>query len=194
MRTGDECCIAEHSDALGGTNKGVVVENTSNLKVAVEDCVVEARGRKSHVSTKTAESEKAKLDSEIADRRQQLRKLEADLRADPISAASSVVRKVLRSLGVSGSLRHLPLKLGDACGTVRDLLLPVGTIGAVAGRTAYFLHALRAFLLPLLRLVLRTLRGFLAAIGLKPCCTAFRVVSWAGRDEQCPHLYRYGHC
>ena len=46
----------------------------------------------------------------------------------------------------------------------------------------------------LLRLVLRTLRGFLTAIGLTvhvPACLSSRK---AGRDEQCPHLYRYGHC
>jgi len=45
----------------------------------------------------------------------------------------------------------------------------------------------------LLRLVLRTLRGFLAAIGLTvhvPACLSSRK---AGRDEQCPHHYRYGH-
>ena len=43
----------------------------------------------------------------------------------------------------------------------------------------------------LLRRVLRTLRGFLAAIGLTvhvPACLSSRK---AGRDEQCPHLY--GH-
>lgn len=43
----------------------------------------------------------------------------------------------------------------------------------------------------LLRLLLRTLRGFLAAIGLTvhvPAC--FSSVQ-AGKDERCPHLYRY---
>ena len=46
----------------------------------------------------------------------------------------------------------------------------------------------------LLRRVLRTLRGFLAAIGLTVHIHARLSSRKAGRDEQCPHLYRYGHC
>ena len=52
------------------------------------------------------------------------------------------------------------------------------------------------FLLPLallLRLVLRTLRGFLAAIGLTVHVSAYLSSRKAGRDEQYPHFYRYGH-
>ena len=45
----------------------------------------------------------------------------------------------------------------------------------------------------LLRRVLRTLRGFLAAIGLTVHVPACLSLVKAGRDEQCPHLYRYGH-
>ena len=66
---------------------------------------------------------------------------------------------------------------------VRDLLLPVGTIGAVACVAGHLLGALRAFLLLLLlRLVLRTPRGFLAAT----CLTVHAVplfCIWDGQHE-----------
>lgn len=59
-----------------------------------------------------------------------------------------------------GGLGHLALQLGDASVAVCDLLLPAGT-----GVVGHFSLGLCAFLLLLLlRLALRTLRGFLAAI------------------------------
>lgn len=69
-----------------------------------------------------------------------------------------------------------------ALGLELDNLPPV-----VGGVAAYLRLAL------LLRLVLRTLRGFLAAIGLTVHVPACLSSVQAGRDEQCPHLYRYGH-
>ena len=39
----------------------------------------------------------------------------------------------------------------------------------------------------------RTLRGFLDAIGLAVHVPAYLSSREAGRDERCPHLYRYGH-
>ena len=39
----------------------------------------------------------------------------------------------------------------------------------------------------------RTLRGFLAGIGLTVHAPAYLSSREAGRDEQCPHLCRYGH-
>ena len=74
--------------------------------------------------------------------------------------------KLLGRFGGLRGLGHLAFELGDASVALGDLLLPVGNI-TVAGIAAYFLLGLRAFLLLLLlRLVLRTLRGFLVAIGL----------------------------
>lgn len=99
--------------------------------------------------------------------------------------------KLLGRLGVLRRLGHLGLQGGDLLVALCDLPLVVG------GLAAYLrLAPLLRFLLPLallLRRVLRTLRGFLAAIGLTvhvPACLSSRK---AGRDEQCPHLYRYGH-
>lgn len=84
---------------------------------------------------------------------------------DPVALAldleiGDLAVKGFHRLNVLGSLCHLPLEPCDAGVTVLDLLLPVGY--DVAGR---FLLGLRAFLLLLLRLVLRILRGFLASIG-----------------------------
>lgn len=85
---------------------------------------------------------------------------------DPVALAlglelRDLAAQLLGRLCVLGRFGHLGLQGGDAGVAVRDLLLEVGGVAA-----AYFLLGLRAFLLLLLRLVLRTLRGFLAAIGL----------------------------
>lgn len=88
-------------------------------------------------------------------------------------------------------LGHLRLKGRDPLVALGDGLLVV--VAGAATVVDYFLGARRAFLL-LLRLGFLTLRGFLAAILLTvhvPSCLSSRK---AGRDEQCPHLYRYGHC
>lgn len=71
-----------------------------------------------------------------------------------------------------------------------DLLIVVG--GVVYLRLALLRFPLLLALL--LRRVLRTLRGFLTAIGLTVHVSACLSSRKAGRDEQCPHLYRYGHC
>lgn len=58
----------------------------------------------------------------------------------------------------------MSLQFGDVDFVLGNLLFPVGSSVTIASITAYFLLALRAFpLLSLLRLVLRTLRGFLLA-------------------------------
>ena len=96
--------------------------------------------------------------------------------------------QLLGRLGVLGRLGHLGLQGGD-------LLVALGDLPLVVGGLYLRLALLRLLLLLalLLRRVLRTLRGFLAAISLTvhvPACLSSRK---AGRDEQCPHLYRYGH-
>ena len=99
--------------------------------------------------------------------------------------------QLLCGLSILSRLGHLGLAGGSLLVALGDLLLVVGLVAA------YLRLALLRFLLLLallLRRVLRTLRGFLAAIGLTVHVPAYLSSRKAGRDEQCPHLYRYGHC
>lgn len=97
----------------------------------------------------------------------------------------------LGRLCVLGRLGNLRLQGGDLLVALGDLLLVVGLAAAYL-RLALLLRFLLLLAL-LLRRVLRTLRGFLAAIGLTVHVPACLSSVQAGRDEQCPHLYRYGH-
>ena len=65
------------------------------------------------------------------------------------------------------------------------LLVALGDLPLVIGRRGAYLR--------LALLLWRVLRGFLAAIGLTVHVPARLSSRKAGRDEQCPHLYRYGH-
>lgn len=120
---------------------------------------------------------------------------ELQLEVDPVALAlgfeiGDLAAQLLGRLGVPRRLGHLGLQGGDLLVALGDLLLVVGGV-------VYLRLALLRFLLLLallLRRVLRTLRGFLAAIGLTVHVSACLSSRKAGRDEQCPHLYRYGHC
>lgn len=80
------------------------------------------------------------------------------------------------------------LQRGNRLDALGDLLLVVGGCYLRLDFSRFLL-----FLALLLRLVLRTLRGFMAAIGLTVHVSACLSSRKAGKDERCPHLYRYGH-
>lgn len=106
-----------------------------------------------------------------------------------VGEASDLAAQLLSRLGVLGCLGHLGLQGCDLLVALCDLLLVVWGLYL---RLALLLRFLLLLAL-LLRRVLRTLRGFLAAIGLTVHVLTCLSSRKAGRDEQCPHLYRYGH-
>lgn len=122
---------------------------------------------------------------------------ELQLEVDAVALAlglelGDLAAQLLCRLGVLGRLGNLGLQRGDLLVALCDLLLVVGRLAAYL-RLALLLRFLLLLAL-LLRRVLRTLRGFLAAIGPTVHVSACLSSRKAGRDEQCPHLYRYGHC
>lgn len=118
---------------------------------------------------------------------------ELQLEVDPVALSLSLelgdlAAQLLGRLCVLRRLGNLGLQGGD-------LFVALGDLPLVVGGVVYLRLVLLRFLLLLallLRRVLRTLRGFLASIGLTVHVSACLSSRKAGRDEQCPHLYRYG--